>query len=413
MEFSKKNIKIILGIITFGIILFTASQNLTAVAGFLSGVLKILAPVIVGFCLAFILNIVMNFFEKKVFKGMAKSKKSAVRSLVRPLSLVSTIIAMLGFIVLLMFIIIPQLEDTVTLLVEKIPVYYQNAVSWIDGLVERFGLEVSTEMLHNPQIKIEDIMAMAEKVFTFEATGDILNTTMGVTSSVVSGVVNLALGFIIAIYILAEKEKIGKFVNKILDAILPEKPYKHLCDICSVASNSFANFITGQFTDALILAIITFIGMLIFRFPSAAVVSVIIGISALIPVVGPIVGEVIGCLLIFMESPLKALLFLIFVLILQAIDNNFIYPKIVGKSVGLPGILVLVAVILGGNIGGILGVLLGVPTASAIYALVVDWLANKNKEDKNTEVVEETVTDTDAKTETVTEKTEGWEKCVN
>ena len=407
MEFSKKNIKIILGIITFGIILFTASQNLTAVAGFLSGVLKILAPVIVGFCLAFILNIVMNFFEKKVFKGMAKSKKSAVRSLVRPLSLVSTIIAMLGFIVLLMFIIIPQLEDTVTLLVEKIPVYYQNVVSWIDGLVERFGLEVSTEMLHNPQIKIEDIMAMAEKVFTFEATGDILNTTMGVTSSVVSGVVNLALGFIIAIYILAEKEKIGKFVNKILDAILPEKPYKHLCDICSVASNSFANFITGQFTDAFILAVLTFIGMLIFRFPSAAVVSVIIGISALIPVVGPIVGEVIGCLLIFMESPLKALLFLIFVLILQAIDNNFIYPKIVGKSVGLPGILVLVAVILGGNIGGILGVLLGVPTASAIYALVVDWLANKNKEDKNIETVEETVTDTDTKAETVTEKTEG------
>ena len=382
MEFSKKNIKIILGIITFGIILFTASQNLTAVAGFLSGVLKILAPVIVGFCLAFILNIVMNFFEKKVFKGMAKSKKSAVRSLVRSLSLVSTIIAMLGFIVLLMFIIIPQLEDTVTLLVEKIPVYYQNVVSWIDGLVERFGLQVSTEMLHNPQIKIEDIMAMAEKVFTFEATGDILNTTMGVTSSVVSGVVNLALGFIIAIYILAEKEKIGNFTGKILKAVLPEKPYKHLCDICSVASNSFANFITGQFTDALILAIITFIGMLIFRFPSAAVVSVIIGISALIPVVGPIVGEVIGCLLIFMESPLKALLFLIFVLILQAIDNNFIYPKIVGKSVGLPGILVLVAVILGGNIGGILGVLLGVPTASAIYALVVDWLANKNKKIK-------------------------------
>ncbi len=407
MEFSKKSIKIILGIITFGIVLFTASQNLTAVAGFLSGILKILAPVIVGFCLAFILNIVMNFFEKKVFKGMGKSKKRTVRSLVRPLSLASTIIAMLGFIVLLLFIIIPQLEDTVALLVEKIPVYYQSFVSWIDGLIERFGLEISTEMLHNPQIKIEDIMAMAEKVFTFEATGDILNTTVGVTSSVVSGVVNLALGFIIALYILAEKERIGNFTGKILEAVLPEKPYKHLCNICSVASNSFANFITGQFTDAFILAVLTFVGMLIFRFPSAAVVSVIIGISALIPVIGPIIGEIIGCLIIFMESPLKALLFLIFVLILQAIDNNFIYPKIVGKSVGLPGILVLVAVILGGNVGGILGVLLGVPTASAIYALVVDWLGNRNKDNKNTETKEETITDTDSKVETVTEKTEG------
>lgn len=402
MEFSKKNIKIILRIITFGIVLFSISQNLTAVAGFLSGVLKILAPVIVGFCLAFILNIVMNFFEKKVFKNMGKSKKRVVHSLLRPLSLVSTIIATLGFFILLMFIIIPQLEDSIMLLIEKVPVYYADFVSWVDSTIQRFGLEISTEMLHNPQIRIEDIVAMAEKLFTFESTGDILNTTMGVTSSVVSGVVNLGLGFVIAIYILAEKEKIGKFTNRILDAILPEKPYKHVCDICSVASNSFANFITGQFTDAFILAVLTFIGMLIFGFPNAAVVSVIIGISALVPVVGPIIGEIIGCLLIFMESPLKALFFLIFVLILQAIDNNFIYPKIVGKSVGLPGMLVLIAVILGGNIGGILGVLLGVPTASAIYALVVDWLKNNESETESA-----TDLNNDTKTETVSEKTEG------
>ena len=405
MEFSKKNIKIILGIITFAIGLFAISQNLTSVLGFLAGVVKIFAPVITGFCLAFILNILMNFFENKVFKRLGKSKKRVLNSLLRPFSLVSTIITMFGFIVLLMFIIIPQLEDSIMLLVEKVPVYYADFVSWIDSLVERFGLEVSTEILHNPQIKIEDIVAMAEKIFTFESTGDILNTTMGVTSTVVSGFINLVLGFVIAVYILAEKEKIGEFVNRILNAVLPEKPYKHLCDVCSVASNSFANFITGQFTDALILAILTFIGMLIFGFPNAAVVSVIIGISALIPVVGPIVGEIIGCLLIFMESPLKALLFLIFVLILQAIDNNFIYPKIVGKSVGLPGILVLVAVILGGNIGGMLGVLLGVPIASAIYALVVDWLKNRQieKEEVKVENIDEVENTDNSSVETVEE----------
>ena len=408
MEFSKKNIKIILGIITFGIVLFTVSQNLTAVAGFLSGFLKILAPVIVGFCLAFILNIVMNFFEKKVFNGVGKSKKRVIRSLIRPLSLISTIIATLGFIILLMFIIIPQLEDSILLFIQKVPVYYQDFVSWVDSLIQRFGIEISTEILHNPQFKIEDIVAMAEKLFTFESTGNILNTTMGVTSSVVSGVINLALGFVIAIYILAEKEKIGKFTNRILEAVLPARPYKHLCDICSVASNSFANFITGQFTDAFILAILTFIGMLIFGFPSAAVVSVIIGISALVPVIGPIVGEIIGCLIIFMESPLKALLFLIFVLILQAIDNNFIYPKIVGKSVGLPGMLVLIAVILGGNIGGILGVLLGVPTASAVYALVVDWLKSRNEKEESADNESENITDENIKLETISEKTEEW-----
>ncbi len=379
MELNKKNVKIILGIITFAIVLFSVSQNLTAVLEFLVGFNKILAPVIVGLCLAFILNILMKFFENKVFKFIANSKKKIIRKSLRPISLVSTIIVTIGCIVLLMFAIIPQLEESIMLVVEKVPVYYESFVAWVDSLIIRFGFDVSTEMLHNPQIKIEDIVAMVEKVFTFEATGDILNTTVGVTSSVVSAITNLALGFILAVYILAEKEKIGNFTNKLLDAILPSKNHKHFSDVCLVASNSFSNFITGQFTDAMILAILTFIGMLIFGFPSAVVVSVIIGISALVPVIGPLVGEAIGCLIIFMESPLKALLFLIFVLILQAIDNNFIYPKIVGKSVGLPGILVLVAVILGGNIGGIMGVLLGVPIASAVYALVVDWLKNRKE----------------------------------
>ncbi len=390
MDLSKKNIKKILGIITFGIVLFTLSQNLSSVGAFLKGVLAICAPLIVGFCLAFILNIPMNVLENKIFKSMKSSKKTIVNKMVRPLSLISTIILMLGFIVLLLFIIIPQLHDSIMLIIERIPVYYESFVEWVDNMIVRFGLDISTEILHNPKINIDMIAAMAEKVFTFEATNDILSTTVGVTSSVISGITNFAIGFIIAIYILAEKEKIGSFANRVLSKIMPEKVHNRTLEICSVASGSFSSFITGQFTDAFILAILCFIGMSIFRFPNAAVISVIIGITALIPVIGPLIGEFIGCFIIFMESPLKALLFLIFVLILQAIDNNFIYPKIVGKSVGLPGILVLLAVVIGGNMGGILGILLGVPTASAIYALVVAWLNSKKEvvtviEENNTE----------------------------
>lgn len=388
MEFSKKNIKIILGIITFGIALFAISQNLTAVASFISGIFKICAPIIIGLCLAFILNIVMNFFEKKVFKSIGNSPKRLAQKLLRPLSLILTVISTIGFFALIMFIIIPELKDSVMLIVEKAPVYYAQFVSWVDGLVLKFSLDISTEILHNPQVKTEDIMAMAEKLFTFENTGNIVNTTVGVTSTVVSGVINLALGFVIAIYILAEKEKVGGFANSFFEAVLPAKTHKHFYDICSVASNSFSNFITGQFTDAFILGVLTFIGMFIFRFPNAAVVSVLIGVTALIPVIGPLIGEFIGCLLIFMESPLKALFFLIFILILQAVDNNLIYPRIVGKSVGLPGLLVLIAVILGGNIGGILGVLLGVPIASAIYALTVDKLKSKSNKTSVVEIIE-------------------------
>lgn len=407
MDLSKKNIKKLLGIITFAIVLFTVSQNLTSVANFLEGVLNIFAPVIVGLSLAFMLNILMSVLDRRVFAFMKKHKKTSVRKLLRPVSLVSTLLLTFGFFVLLLFIILPQLKDTILLLIEKIPVYYQTLVEWIDSLILRFGLEINTEMLHNPKFDINDIYSMVQGFFTIESTSDILNTTMGVTSSLVSGVSNLVLGFIIAIYVLAEKEGIIKFTNRILSASFSEKVNNKIHEICNIASNSFANFITGQFTDAMILATLTFIGMLIFGFPYAAVVSVIIGISALVPVIGPIVGEVIGCLIIFMDSPLKALLFLVFVLILQAIDNNFIYPKIMGKSVGLPGILVFIAVVIGGNLGGILGVLLGVPTASAIYALVINWLKNKNekhiKETKKQEVISEN-SDKKENNEIITEK---------
>ncbi len=398
MDLSKKNIKKILGIITFGIVLFTLSQNLSSVASFFKGLLAICAPLIVGFCLGFILNIPMNILEQKVFKGLKTSKKTVANKLLRPLSLISTVIIMIGFIVLLLFIIIPQLHDSILLIIERVPAYYERFVEWIDSLVIRFGLDVSTEILHNPKFNIDTITAMAEKLFTFDATSNIVSTTVGVTSSVISAITNLAIGFIIAIYMLAEKEKIGNFVDRILEKVLPKKVHDKFLEICSVASNSFSNFITGQFTDAFILAVLCFIGMSIFRFPNAAVVSVIIGITALIPVIGPLIGEFIGCFIIFMESPLKAVLFLIFVLILQAIDNNFIYPKIVGKSVGLPGIVVLLAVIIGGNVGGILGILLGVPTASAVYALIVAWLNSKKE---TVEVIE-----SEEETEEVTESNE-------
>ncbi len=390
MDLSKKNIKKILGIITFGIILFTLSQNLSSVASFFKSALAIFASLIIGFCLAFILNIPMNVLENKVFKGLKSSKKELSNKLCRPLSLIATVILTFGFIVLLLFIIIPQLYDSVALIIEKVPGYYESFVAWVDDLIIRFGIDVNTEILHNPKFDINTIASMAEKVFTFDGASNIWNTTVGVTSTVISSVANIAIGFIIAIYILAEKEKIGNFTNRVLKKLLPEKLYDKTHEVCSVASASFTNFITGQFTDAFILAILCFIGMSIFRFPSAAVISVVIGFTALIPVVGPLVGEFIGCFIIFIENPLKALFFLIFVLILQAIDNNFIYPKIVGKSVGLPGILVLLAVIIGGNFGGILGILLGVPTASAVYALVIAWLNNKNEPEIEAEIVEVT-----------------------
>ena len=390
MELSQRNIKKILGIIAFAIVLFAVSQNLSTTFNFLSGAFKIIAPVIVGLSLAFILNILMDVLERRIFAFLKKSKHPFLRKLFRPASLISTLVLTIGFFVLLLFIIIPQLKDTIMLLIEKVPGYYASLIGWLDSLITRFGLNVNIDFLYNPKFDINNVYTVAQNFFTVENTSDILNTTMGVTSSLISGVSNLVLGFIIAIYILAEKDGICKFTNRFFAAALSEKANAKLKEVCSIASNSFSSFIKGQFTDAFILSTLCFIGMLILNFPNAAVVSVIIGITALIPVIGPIIGEIIGFFIIFMEDPMKAVFFIIFVLILQLVDNNLIYPRVMGKSVGLPGVLVFIAVIIGGNIGGILGVLFGVPTASAIYALIINWL--KEKKERELALVEKSNT---------------------
>ena len=186
MNLSKKNIKKILGIITFGIILFTISQNLSSVVSFASGILGIFAPLIVGLCIAFILNIPMNLLETKVFKGMKNSKKAIINKMTRPVSLVSTLLLMVALIVLLLFIIIPQIHSSVLLIAEKFPIYYEIVVKWIEELTTQFNLNIDIEALRNPTFNIESITAMLEKHFTIESAGDILNTTVGVTSSVIS-----------------------------------------------------------------------------------------------------------------------------------------------------------------------------------------------------------------------------------
>lgn len=379
MSFTKKNIRIILLIITFASALFAASQNLPAVLGFFGSALSVVMPVITGLCLAFLLNILLTLLETKVFAFLGKSKKKAVRRLLRPVSLIATILLVLGFLALLLFIIIPQLGDTVSSLAAKISVYYKRAVEWIDAVILKYGLEYDTSMLKNPQLDFNRITEFVKDFFSGERGSSILNTTMGVTASVVSGIINFALGAVIAVYVLAQKEKIGRVTHRFLKAALSGKAYEKVCEIASVTYESFSNFIAGQFTDALLLGILCFIGLTILRIPYASVVAVIIGVFALIPVVGPIIGEAISCFIIFTESPWKALFFLIFIVLLQAVDNNLIYPKIVGKSVGLPGVLVLVAVIVGGNLGGILGVLTGVPLASALYAIVLKWISDREK----------------------------------
>lgn len=383
MELDKKNIKKILGIIVFTVILLSAFQHFSVVIAIISKILTIIAPVIIGVCIAFILNVPMRALEKNVFKFLANSKRKGVQEMLRPISLVSTIILTVGFIALLSLIILPQLKNAVVLLINKVPYYMERFIEFAQPILHKYGIKSDLKFLHPEQFDINKIQTMLLKVFSIKDSDELINTTVGVTSSVVSGVTNFALGFIIAVYILARKESILKLTSRIMKATLSEKLCKRIDRIVDVTETSFSSFIIGQFTDSMLLGILCFIGMSVLRLPSAAAVAASIGITSLIPVIGPFIGEAIGCIIIFIESPLKAVIFLIFILILQTVDNNFIYPKVVGKSVGLPGLVVIIAVIVGGNIGGILGILLGVPMASALYILLIDALEERERRKKS------------------------------
>ena len=175
---------------------------------------------------------------------------------------------------------------------------------------------------------------------------------------------------IIAVYVLAQKERIGRFAHRCVEAFLPRRLSGNVSRICTMAADTFSSFIGGQLMDSCILGLLCFVGMMIFRFPYAYVISVVIGVTSLVPLVGAFVGIVIGALLILTIDPIKALLFIVFVLVLQQIEGNLIYPKVVGKAVGLPGVIVLSAVLVGGNIAGILGSICAVPVSAILYTML-------------------------------------------
>ena len=369
----KKRFKAILWIITFGVLLFALVQNIQLALAAASKIYSVFSPVVAGFCIAFVLNVLLRVLENRVFGRMQWGGRPLGRKLVRTVSLIGTIFLTFGFLTLLLLVIIPELQETILQLLDNMEDYVASAENFLSGI------RINGQQVFTARLDWEKLFETIQKMFTPGTENSIVETAAGVTTSVIKSLMNMVFSFFISIYILAQKERVGDVAVRIANALLPEKVSKKLRHICTLANNSFSNFITGQFTEAIILGILCFIGMLIFRFPNAAIISILVGVTALVPIVGPLIGEIVGCLLILIESPIKALLFLIFVLALQVVEGNLIYPKVVGRSVGLPGVIVLSAVIVGGNIGGILGVLLGVPLASIIYTLVLDWLDGQKK----------------------------------
>lgn len=371
MKLDKKTVRTILLIITFAVALFTAAQNLGALYLAVRSVWNVFSVVITGLAIAFVLNVPLKLFEERAFYGLSEDRRPLVRRLRRPLSIICALLITLGVIVILFLVLLPRLMETLVVVADSLPGYVERLIGWIEAQLARFNLQ-SGDLFN-----IEIDWAGAIDSFLdgiIDRFDDIIGTATNVGTSVVGALVNSLFSLIIAIYVLAEKERVCAFARRVITNFLPQRASGSLVRIANMASETFANFIAGQLMDSLILGVLCYIGMRIFQFPYPEVISVVIGVTSLVPLVGSFIGELIGAFLILITSPLKALLFLVFILCLQQLEGSFIYPRVVGKSVGLPGVAVFSAVLVGGNIAGVTGALLGVPICAMLYSLLLEAL---------------------------------------
>ena len=382
-ELNSKNVKKILLIITYTVLLCFALLNLNVVFKVLGYILNLLKPFIYGFCLAFILNIPLSKFEnmfknkKKVAKGKAPAKPTVEKknTKLRVAGIAFSILIFIGIIFLTLFLVIPEFINTISIFKDNIPEAFENVKEWLKTLMVNYP-EI-TEKITSYQPDWAALESDITKIIKTAATG-IIGISIDFVVGLFSGVVNLVMGFVFAIYMLMQKEGLIQQSKRVLRAYLPENKSEKVLRIGSITNDTFKKFFGGQFIEAILLGVLCFIGMKIFGMPYALTISVLVGVTALIPVFGAFFGTAIGAILILAVYPMKAVWFVVYIIVLQQIDGNLIYPKIVGDSVGLPGIWVMLAVLIGGNSLGVIGMLVGVPIASVVYKLIKEHV-NKQK----------------------------------
>lgn len=368
-----KTRKDIIIIISYIALVIFALVNFSKIFAFLGKVISIFSPFLLGIILAFVLNVLNNFIEKKIF---GKIKPSKVWNKVkRPLCITLSLILVFLTIFFVMNLLIPQLKNSASLFTDTLPAYKEDII----GILNKFDIDESTVN------KVGEYLDNFSKVITDYIKGnskDVITVTTEVATSVVNIISKGIITLVFAIYMIAQKETLSRQINKVMKAYLKPKTINKINTVGTLANKTFSNFVTGQCLEALIFGSLVFVGMLIFRFPYASTIGVLLGFTALIPIFGAFIGTAVGFILIMMVSPVKAILFVVFIIVLQQIEGNLIYPRVVGKSIGLPGMWVLLSVTVGGSIGGILGMLIATPLCSLLYALFTRMINDRLKSNK-------------------------------
>lgn len=361
-----------------GIGFFWLLQNYMLVLSVGNWLLGLFQPLIMGFCIAFVLNVPMRFLEGHLFKS---TKKPLLQNLRRPLCILISIVFIVSVLSVIFLLVVPELLNAFGVLAKSIPIFLDTVLKGLQAWSAENADAIPSLQQWLADLKI-DWAGIGRSLLTFATTGagNLLGSTVQVASNIAGSFTNLTFSFILALYMLLGKEKLIRQIRAVLRAVLPLKAVVRIESVLALSSRIFSSFITGQCTEACILGTLCWLGMTLLQLPYAPMIGALIGFTALIPIVGAFMGTIIGAFMIAMVNPMSAVWFVIFLLTLQQIEGNLIYPRVVGSSVGLPGIWVLSAVTVGGAISGIAGMLFSVPIASILYALLRSTTRRRLKE---------------------------------
>lgn len=359
-----------LTLIVIGVVLFWALFNLSSLFSALGAVLGVMSPVLLGILLAMILNVPMSAIERNLFRPDKDNSYGRVKAKIkRPVSLLITLVICLGVVVLAIALVLPELIDTVDQMTEKVPQISQHLSDIISDskLLSRF-LTAEDWTAENIDAKITSLLENSELMFRT------VSQTMNIASSIFSGILNFVLALCFAIYMLLQKETLKRQLHRVVTALFRKSIADRLCRVGNMSKETFSKFISGQTIEACILGLLCTLGMTLFGFPNSLEIGVLVTVTAFIPILGAFVGAAVGAFFIMFTSFKKAVWFLIFIIVLQQLEDNLIYPKVVGKSVGLPSLWVLFAITVGGSVSGILGMFVAVPAFSIIYCLFREFI---------------------------------------
>lgn len=375
----KKTLKLVI----IAIIAYWILNHYQIVLSLLSKLLSVLMPFIIGCMIAFVLNVLMIRIEKQLSKVIVNPK---LKILKRVLSILGSIALVVGVVAIIIILIIPELVSAIKVIALSLPEVIDNLQNWTDS--HSIYLPQLENLIN--QIDVESLGNELSKFAKTEFSG-VLDSTIDILAVIVNGIVNFVLGLVFAIYILMSKETLKNQTKRLINAYLPSKVADNIFEVARLSRTTFSNFIIGQTVEAFILGALCTIGMIILGLPYAPMVGSLVGITAFIPIIGAFIGGAIGAFMIFTIDYMQAFIFIIFLVILQQLEGDLIYPRVVGSTIGLPSIWVLFAVTVGGSLWGITGVLLGVPIVSVIYSLVKIQVKNREKRLKvkeNVEVIE-------------------------